>query len=127
MRITRSQADFSRCNVEKNSVERGQGGMTTLRVEGWSVELASAHARHLVVELPDAETEARGEAQTARRWPMGDVASVADAAVANLSPGDCDGLERSGQDAVVPLRDDLSCGEGELPAPPTKGGPSCLN
>lgn len=127
MKITCSQADFRHCNVEKSTVERGQGGKTTIRVEGWSVELESVHARHLVVELPDAETEARGEAPTARGWPMGDGASVADAGVANLSPVDCGGLERPEQAAVIPLRDHRSCGSGELPESPTKGGPSCLD
>ena len=86
MRITCSQADFRHCNVEKHIFERRQAGMTTIRVEGWSVELESVHARHLVVELPDAETEARGEAPAARGWPMGDVASVAEARVENLPP-----------------------------------------
>ena len=58
---------------------------------------------------------------------LGDVASVADAGVANLLPVDCDGLEGSEQAAVIPVRDDQSCGYGELSEPPTKGGHSCLN
>lgn len=127
MRITCSQADFRHCNVEKRTVERGQDqGKTTIRAEGWSVELESVHARQLVVELPDVETEARGEAPTARGWP-GDSASVADAGVANLSPVGSGGLERPEQAAVIPPRDHRSCGSGELPESPTKGGPSCLN
>lgn len=96
MRITCSQVDLRHCNVERNIVERRQRGMTTIRVEGWSVELKSVHARHLIVELRDAEAEVRGEAPKARGWPMGDVASVAEAGLENLPPVDCEGVGEVG-------------------------------
>ena len=91
MRITNDQVTMHRRRVEKILVERRQGGMAEARLEGWSDEFESAHARHLVVELPDVGTEARGEAPAARGLPTGDMADVVNPGAVHVSPVDCEG------------------------------------
>ena len=111
MRMSSSRATFHRRLVEKIMAERRQGGMVKARVEGWSDEHESAQAQHLVVELPDIEAEARGEAPAARgstmdgpTWPTPGTANASHLASQR---------GRSGQGAVIPLRDDVSRGSGE--------------
>ena len=71
MRIVYHQATYRRHRQERFSVERRQGGMVGTRAEAWLDESEVAHARHLVVELQDVESETRGDAPVARGMPMG--------------------------------------------------------
>ena len=126
MKVTIDRATFHRRRVEKIMAERRQGGMAKVRVEGWSDEYESAHAQHLVVELPDMETAARERAPAAWGLTIGGEARPTPVTAHTSRVASYEG-GRSGQAAVIPLRDDRSCGSGELPEPSTRGGPSCLN
>lgn len=74
MKVTHSQVIAHRRREGGLLVERGQGHTDSTRAASWLEESEVVHARHLVVELPDIEADARRESSAARGLPMGDEA-----------------------------------------------------
>ena len=122
MRITQTEASLHCHSVERTSIERRQPDTIRFRVAASGYESEIVHARHLMVVLPEGETETTSDARllghsrwTPQRDSRRDLLSGIHETSKQVSDCRC----------RTPARGSISW-FWRAPEPPTKGGPKWL-
>ena len=124
IQISYGQMTSHRHRVDKILAERGEGCVTSARVESWSVEAERVHACHLVAEFASEEAEARRGSRHVRGLLMSAGASSQEAGVGTESPWSAHRESDASAVDVTRRRDDGTCGLSVPFEPMRKGGQS---